>query len=140
MKSTGQPAVKDRPPAFAIERAPLIGAPGVLVRGEVDLATAPTLTEELDAAMREGEGAFVVDLCDVSFLDSSGVTVLLHARAVLGREERDLVVVCPPGPVRRILEMAGIDDLFAMFDSRDEAAALLQPIGCGTEVSGGGDD
>jgi anti-sigma B factor antagonist len=140
MGSTGQPAVTDRPPAFAIERASLKGAPGVLVRGEVDLATAPTLTEELDAAMRDGEGAFVVDLCDVSFLDSSGVGVLLHARAVLGREERDFVVVCPPGAVRRIFEMAGIDDLFAMFDSRDEAAASLQPIGCGREGFGRGDE
>jgi len=82
----------------------------------------------------------VVDLCDVRFLDSSGVSVLLHARAVLGRDERDLVVVCPPGPVRRILELTGIDDLFAMFDSRDAAAASLQPIRCGAEVSGGGDE
>ena len=112
----------------------------MLVRGEVDLATAPTLTEELDAAMRGGEGAFVVDLCDVSFLDSSGVGVLLHARAVLGRQERDLVVVCPPGSVRRIFEVAGIDDLFAMFDSRDEAAAALLPIGCGAERTGSGDE
>jgi anti-sigma B factor antagonist len=112
----------------------------VLVRGEVDLATAPTLTEELEAAMRDGEGAFVVDLCDVSFLDSSGVRVLLHARAVLGRDERDLVVVCPPGPVRRIFEVAGIDDLFAMFESRDEAAAALQPIGSSAEGSGSGDE
>ena len=111
----------------------------MLVSGEVDLATAPTLTGELDAVMRDSEGAFVVDLCDVSFLDSSGVSVLLRARAVLGREERDLVVVCPPGPVRRILELTGIDDLFAMFDSRDGAAASLQPIRCGAALSGGGD-
>jgi anti-sigma B factor antagonist len=108
----------------------------VLVRGEVDLATAPTLTEQLDAAMRESAGAFVVDLCDVTFLDSTGVTVLVHARAFLGREDRALVVVCPPGPVRRIFEMTGIDDLFAMFDTRDEAAASLQPIGHGGEGSG----
>ena len=140
MNSTGQPAVTVRPPAFAIEQAPLLGAPGVLVRGEVDLATAPTLTEELNAAMRDGEGAFVVDLCDVTFLDSSGVTVLLHARAFLGRDDRELVVVCPPGPVRRIFEVAGIDDLFAMFESRDEATASLQPIGCAAESSRSGDE
>jgi len=140
MKNPGQPAVTDRPPAFAIERAPLLGAPGVLVRGEVDLATAPTLTEELDAAMRDGVGAFVVDLCDVTFLDSSGMTVLLHARAFLGRDDRDLVVVCPPGSVRRIFEVAGIDDLFAMFESRAEAATSLQPIGCDGEGCGSGDE
>ena len=136
MENPGKPAAMDRPPAFEIERAPQLGAPGVLVRGEVDLATAPRLTEELDAAMRESVGAFVVDLCDVTFLDSTGVTVLLHARAVLGREDRHLVLVCPPGAVRRIFEVAGIDDLFAFFESRDEAAASLQPVALVTEASG----
>jgi anti-sigma B factor antagonist len=117
----------DRPPGFEIERAPLAGAPGVLVRGEVDIGTAPRLTATLDAAIRESKGAFVIDLCDLDFLDSSGVTVLLRARAVLGRDERALLVICPPGPVRRIFEVAGIADLFALLDSRDQAAALLRP-------------
>jgi anti-sigma B factor antagonist len=90
--------------------------------------------------MRESAGAFVVDLCDVAFLDSTGVTVLLHARAFLGREERDLVVVCPPGPVRRVFEATGIDDLFAIFESREEAAASLQPIGALPTARGAGDD
>jgi anti-sigma B factor antagonist len=124
---SGKPAVTDRPPAFAVEPAPLSGAPGVLVRGEIDIDTAPKLTAALDAAIRESGGAFVVDLCDVDFLDSSGVSVLVHARAVLGREDRDLVIVCPPGSARRIFELAGIDDLLALFDSRDQAAASLKP-------------
>jgi anti-sigma B factor antagonist len=124
---SGEPAITDRPPAFAVEPAPLSGAPGVLVRGEIDIHTAPKLTAALDAAIRESGGAFVVDLCDVDFLDSSGVSVLVHARAVLGREDRDLVIVCPPGPARRIFELAGIDDLLALFDSRDQAAASLKP-------------
>jgi anti-sigma B factor antagonist len=109
----------------------------VLVRGEVDVGTAPKLTAALGAAIRESRGAFVIDLCDVAFLDSCGVSVLVRARAVLGREERALVgavlgreeralvTVCPPGPARRIFEFAGIDDLLTLFDSRDQAAASL---------------
>jgi anti-sigma B factor antagonist len=124
---SGEPAITDRPLAFAVEPAPLSGAPGVLVRGEVDIHTAPKLTASLDAAMLESRGAFVVDLGDVAFLDSSGVSVLVHARAVLGREDRDLVIVCPPGSVRRMLQVANVDDLLALFDSRDQAAASLQP-------------
>jgi len=116
-----------RPPAFAVEWAPLSGAPGVLVHGEVDIHTSPQLTTALDDAMRESQGAFVVDLCDVEFLDSTGVSVLVHARAVLGREERTLVVVCPPGPARRIVELGGIADLLALFDTREQAAASLRP-------------
>ena len=45
---------------------------------------------------------------------------------MLGREERALVVVCPPGPARRIFELAGIADLLALFDSRADAAASLR--------------
>jgi anti-sigma B factor antagonist len=119
----------NRPPDFRVERAPLAGAPGVIVRGEVDIATVPHLTLELDAAIRDSEGAFVVDLCDVDFLDSTGVSVLVRARAVLARDDRALVVVCPAGPVRRVFEVAGITDLLALFDSRQAAADALRPIG-----------
>lgn len=116
-----------RPSGPTVERAYFSGAPGVLLRGAMDLGTASGLTATLDAAIRESRGAFVIDLCDVTFLDSSGVSVLLRARAVLGREERPLLIICPPGPARRIFELAGIDDLLELFETRDQAAALLQP-------------
>jgi len=116
-----------RPPKFAVERAPVGGAPGVRIRGEIDIDTAPEVTTALDAAIRETRGALVVDLTDVAFFDSSGVHVLLRARAVLGREERALVIVCPPGPTRRLFEVAGIADLLAIYDSREHAAASLRP-------------
>ena len=99
----------------------------MLLHGEMDLDTAVQLTATLDAAIRETRGAFVIDLCDVSFLDSSGVSVLVRARALLGREERALLIICPPGPTRRIFELAGIDDLLELFETRDQAAASLQP-------------
>jgi anti-sigma B factor antagonist len=124
-----RPDVSARPPGFMVEPAPLLGAPGVLVRGDVDMHTAPRLSEALDAAIRETRGAFVVDLCAVDFLDSSGVSVVVRARAMLGREDRALVVICPPGPARRIFEVAGIADLLALFESRARAAASLQPAG-----------
>ncbi len=120
--------ITDRPLGLAVERAHFSGAPGVLLRGEMDLDTAPQLTATLDAAIRESRGAFVIDLCDVTFLDSSGVSVLVRARAVLGREERALLIICPPGPARRIFELAGIDDLLEIVETRDHAAASVQPV------------
>jgi anti-sigma B factor antagonist len=116
-----------RPTRFAVEPAPLDQLPGVLVRGEVDVAAAPRLTAALDEAIRESSGTFIVDLCDVEFLDSSGVNVLVRARAVLGQQERELVLICPPGPARRIFEVAGIADLLVLFDSRAQLAASLRP-------------
>jgi anti-sigma B factor antagonist len=107
-------------------RSAALGAyAGLTVRGEVDTATAPMLEQALDAAIRDSAGTFVVDLADVGFMDSSGINTLLRARALLGREERRIVLVCPPGPVRRVLELAGIVDLFALYASRAEAAGTL---------------
>jgi anti-anti-sigma factor len=114
-------------PVFEVEQAWWSRAPGVIVRGEVDINTAAKLTEALDAAIRESVGAFVVDLGDVVFLDSSGINVLIRARAVLGRDDRPIIIVCPPNQVRRVLDLAGIADLFTLFGSREEAAGALEP-------------
>jgi anti-sigma B factor antagonist len=108
------------------------GAPGVAVHGEVDTATVQDLEVALDAAIRESDGAFVIDLSDVGFLDSSGLHVLLRARSLLGREDRALAVICRPGPARRVLELSGTADLFLLYGSREEAAASLVP----SELSG----
>ena len=116
-----------RTPRFGVERFDLHGTPGVAIRGEVDLSVVPHLVHALDGAIRDTWGSFVVDLCAADFLDSSGLSALLRARALLGRDERELVVVCPPGPVRRLFEMVGIDDLLILYDSREEAAAALVP-------------
>jgi anti-sigma B factor antagonist len=117
-----------RPPRpFEVADAGLLDAPGIAVRGEVDINAIEGLETALDAAIRDSAGAFVIDLTDVEFIDSSGLHVLLRARALLGREDRALAVVCPFGPVRRVFELAGISDLFALYATRDDAAAALVP-------------
>jgi len=117
------------PAEFAIEDAPLGAVPGVRLHGELDLATAPQLTDTLDDVVRVTDGALVVDLGDVEFLDSSTIAVLIHVRALLARAERDLVIVCPHGPIRRVLELTGVSDLFALFASREAAEQALVPAG-----------
>jgi anti-sigma B factor antagonist len=120
--------VTDQPPrVFEIAEQDVGGAPGVVVRGEVDVASIPQMAEVLDHAIRESEGAFVIDLCDVDFLDSSGLSALMRARALLGRDDRALAVICPRGPVRRLFEVAGVIDLLWIYESRDAAAAALVP-------------
>ena len=112
---------------FEVRDAGLRDAPGVAVHGEVDLSVAEALEEALEAAIRESVGAFVVDLSDLDFIESAGLHVLLRARGLLGREDRALAVVCPHGPVRRVFELAGLSELFALYPSREEAAAALVP-------------
>ena len=53
--------------------------------------------------------------------------MLLRARALLGREDRALVIVCPPGPVLRLFEMVGIADPLFLYPSREGAARALVP-------------
>jgi anti-anti-sigma factor len=118
-------------PALEVRDAPLAGAAGVAIAGEVDMATAHVLEASLDRAIRASAGAFVIDFCDVTFMDSSGVNVLLRARALLGREDRDVVLICPPGGVLHVLEVIGVADLFALFASRAAAARRLVPRATG---------
>lgn len=117
----------ETPRGFEVDDVALRGAPGLAVHGEVDIASVPGLEAVLDDGIRESEGAFVLDLSDVDFIDSSGLHVLLRARGLLGREDRSLALICPPGPVRRVLEVSGIVDLFFIYGSREEAAAALVP-------------
>ena len=112
---------------FELDDAGLRDAPGVAVRGEVDLSVVDAFAVALDTAIRDSVGAFVIDLSDLDFIDSSGLHVLLRARSLLGREDRALAVICPYGPVRRVFELSGCSELFALYGSREDAAAALVP-------------
>jgi anti-sigma B factor antagonist len=129
MDATGAHVSEQRPQVFEIAERELEGAPGVELRGEVDVSSIPQMTRVLDDGIRESEGAFVIDLSAVEFLDSSGLSALMRARALLGREDRELAVICPPGPVRRLFEVAGVTDLLFIYESRDAAATALVPPG-----------
>ena len=90
------------------EIAPLVNGKGLRLEGELDLAAAPRLTEAfLDLASSEGE--VHLDLSEVSFLDSSGLRVILalaRSRADIG----SVVLLDPSAAVVRIFEIMGIDE------------------------------
>jgi anti-sigma B factor antagonist len=116
----------DRPsvPVMEIERIEC----GLALRGELDAATAEQLEAVVQEALLGSSGAFLVDLSGLEFMDSGGVNALLRTRALLGREERALAVICPPGPARRVLEVIGVADLFTLFATLEDArAALMRP-------------
>jgi anti-sigma B factor antagonist len=112
---------------FEINPRRLGGAPCLALAGELDIAEVPRLEHAVDDAIADSEGVFAIDLCELDFLDSSGIRVLLRARALLGREDRTLVLICPHGPVRRAIELTGVSDLFTIYASREDAANALVP-------------
>lgn len=91
----------------------------VMVRGEVDLATAPRLGEALRAVARRAAGV-VVDLGGVTFMDSSGVSALVRSREEMARRGGELVLTRATPTVRRILELTGLADRFRWAASPEE--------------------
>ena len=90
------------------------GSPaGVHVRasGEIDRVTTALLIAELDAAIDGGDGPIVVDLADVTFMDCSGVNALVTAHQAAPTR---LQLRNPHPAVRRVLELTGLLDVFAL--------------------------
>jgi anti-anti-sigma factor len=81
------------------------GVPGFRLVGELDLSSVPTLTDALDEL--ETEGAVVLDLRELTFIDSSGIHAIFTQ--ALAREGK-LVLANPSAEVVRTLEIMGITD------------------------------
>lgn len=96
----------------------------VSVAGDVDLATAATLQEAVDAVLHSCERDIWIDLTDVRFIDSSGLHVLIHANRMLRLDHRRLAIIAPPGPARRVLELTQLDGLLPLFADRAGAHCL----------------
>jgi anti-sigma B factor antagonist len=81
------------------------------LRGDVDTVTAPQVRHELRTAVNTDDGDVVIDCTDLSFIDSTGVAVLLEANRLLEGGGRNLLIVnVPPGP-RRVFDALGLTDL-----------------------------
>lgn len=89
--------------------------------GEIDLHTAPQLQTELADQMRSGASQLIVDLSGVEFCDSTGVNVLLSAMRRAHEHGSGLSLVSPQPPVRKVLGITGLDSVFALRDSIDDA-------------------
>jgi anti-sigma B factor antagonist len=97
----------------------------VAVRGELDAVSAPALASRLSQVVEDSAGALIVDLCDLSFLDSTGLNVLLTAFRRLRKRQRAMAVICPPGPVRRVFELTRMLETLSIQADRDGAMAAV---------------
>jgi anti-sigma B factor antagonist len=89
------------------------------VSGEVDLASCSGLRAALEAAADSDAPEIWLDLTHVEFMDSTGLTLLIEAQRDLAG--RSFAVICPDGPVRRVLAISGIDRAIAIHPSRSAA-------------------
>jgi anti-sigma B factor antagonist len=107
------------------------GVAVVVVEGEHDVYTAPSLSEQLDSLLDEGI-PFVIDLTPATFVDSSVLRVLLEARrraeeggigfaVALGQDES--------GPVRRVLDITGLVPVLPVHAERASAIEAARGAG-----------
>ena len=103
-------------PGFSISTSDRGGRAVVLIRGELDLATAPELEKVVGDRLDAGDEV-VVDLRELQFMDSTGLRVLVHAHTRAQGEKRFIVVRPPAGaPIAKILAIAGVDSELDLVD------------------------
>jgi anti-sigma B factor antagonist len=100
----------DRPPTFAVEVVvPDENQPVVAIHGEVDIATAPELRQQLFDIVDQHPSQIVLDLTDMGFIDCSGIAVIAAARAALPAQECEIILRAPNRLARKVFQLTGLD-------------------------------
>ena len=106
---------------FALDDVALDGVQILVPHGEIDALTAPRLGRRILGLLEEGKTRQVVDLSDTTFMDSTGLGVLVNGLRQILRRGGKLVVVCPTERVMRAFEVTGLDNHLPIVKSREEA-------------------
>ena len=95
----------------------------VTVEGEVDVHSASQLRQALDQEIADGHVRLVLDLDEVSFLDSTGLGVLVGRLKLVRNASGWLRIVCSSDRILRVFRITGLDKVFGIHASVDEALA-----------------
>ena len=88
----------------------------VAAAGEIDIATAPRLHAEIKDAFASGAEAVRIDLAATTFMDSTGLHVLVEAARRAQALDRELTIARVPPNVRRVIEIAGFEGVLPLSD------------------------
>ena len=103
--------------------------------GEVDLYTAPEFKERLVQVIEDGKKHLVVDLSKATFIDSTTLGVLVGGVKRLRPSGGSLALVCTDQNISKIFEITGLDRVFPIHTSREDA---LQSLGGASVPPAGG--
>lgn len=101
---------------------------GVLVvalEGDVDMSSSPDARKVLLDCVGRGRPV-VVDMAGVSYIDSSGVASLVESLQNARKSGSAFVLAAVSEPARRVLELARLDQVFTIHESRDAARAAVE--------------
>ena len=92
----------------------------IAVSGELDLASSPALQEELDRVAASDARLLIIDLRELDFMDSTGLSVLVRAHQRIEEQGRALAMVKGPQQVQRLLSLTGVAERLTLVDSPQE--------------------
>ena len=102
---------------FEIRKEPTGSSLTMRLYGELDLGCRERFDSEIAGIGRNGVREIVFDLAGLTFIDSSGIRMLLDTRKAADQDGLDLIVVLPQnGQVRKVLELTGIADVLSPVD------------------------
>jgi anti-anti-sigma factor len=114
---------------FNVETETLDGnVEAVSITGELDQATASELRGPLHEAIDGGKRAVMIDMSACGFIDSTGLGVIVETWKLLKEqngERAGLTICCPEPEVKRLLEVTGLDEEIAIYETREQALAAL---------------
>jgi anti-sigma B factor antagonist len=113
------------PHRFDVQQAWVDEIRHLVVRGDVDLLTAPVLSDAIGKAIANAPAALIVDLSDVTFLASAGMTALVVAQEKMGASTR-LAIVADSRATRRPLTLMGLDSVLSVFSTLSEACSAVR--------------
>lgn len=102
------------------------GVTVVAVAGEVDVSSAPTVQEQLDPLLGRAPYTVVVDMSEVSFLDSTGLGALVAALKHAEENGGGLPLAGVQDRVLKLFRITGLDSVFVMEDSVEAAVSRVQ--------------
>src|SRR5213593_1172944 len=97
----------------------------IALAGEVDLYTAPEFKQQLLDVIAKGAKDVVVDFTNTTFIDSTTLGVLVGGVKRLRANGGQLSLVCSDRNITKIFEITGLDRVFAIHATREEALANL---------------
>ena len=94
--------------------------------GEVDLYTAPEFKQQLLDVISRGGKNVIVDFSNTTFIDSTTLGVLVGGVKRLRTNDGQLSLVCSDRNITKIFEITGLDRVFTIYPTRDEAVDELK--------------
>lgn len=97
------------------------------LRGEIDVSCAPVLRAMMMDLLEHHSGRLLVNLSDVVYIDSAGLSVLIAAYRQTQKTNGMLVLSSPRKPVQQVFEITGVASIFPLYPTVEEGISAMSP-------------